>query len=192
MKGWVRRGREGGREVEGEAYTSDTLLMKPLTAKQRKQQEQKKNPLKPSDKLKNMRDSSQTDAAKTHVMIKSTISRKRLHLSCNTFCSLKTFIEVSFPTLKCTKHSFHLFYAKILHAPHPSMWFFELERQSRQSLLRYWGSSFSINCLRRFLSSTLSLSARSHVLSFLIWHPNIRSKMIGSPSSYLSLLKPST
>lgn len=41
----VGEAREGGREVEGEAYTSDTLLMKPLTAKQRrKQQERKKFP----------------------------------------------------------------------------------------------------------------------------------------------------
>lgn len=45
MKEWVRRGREGGREVEGEAYTSDTLLMKPLTAKQRRKQQERKKSL---------------------------------------------------------------------------------------------------------------------------------------------------
>lgn len=183
--------REGGREVEGEAYTSDTLLMKPLTAKQRrKQQEQKKNPLKPSDKLKNMHDSSQTDAAKTHVMIKSTISRKRLH-SCNTFCSLKTFIEVSFPTLKCTKHSFHLFYARFYMPLIPTCDSLNL-RDNQGSLCSVIGAVLFLSAVSEGFCRPLSLSARSHVLSFLIRHPNIRSKMIGSPSSYLSLLKPST
>lgn len=164
MKEWVRRGREGGRRRS--LHFRYTFNETPYCKTKKKATRTKKNPLKPSNKLKNMHDSSQTDAAKTHVMIKSTISRKRLH-SCNTFCSLKTFIEVSFPTLKCTKHSFHLFYARFYMPLIPTCDSLNL-RDNQGSLCSVIGAVLFLSTVSEGFCRPLSLSARSHVLSFLI------------------------
>lgn len=71
----VGEAKEGGRRRS--LHFRHTFNETPYCKTKKKATTNKKNPLKPSNNLKNMHNSSHTDAAKTHVIIKSTISRKR-------------------------------------------------------------------------------------------------------------------